>query len=422
MVEKDFSLPYLEEGKFQGRALAHIEAITSEKADAVRAQAEAALAQKVGAEEFKVFKETLASGVPESEALSALAAARAEVQQEATARQAADAKLQEKIDAIPGDELSLYTGGSFDLGSASAGRMVGILAQGSGSIAGQDVSPGQVWVFVSDGSTWTGYRAGGGGASAPTSALVRPVLSASQVTARSARVSWPAASGAVSYEGRVAGGMIQEVNSPWDIAGLSMATSYTVEVRAVDQAGQKSAWATVSFKTGEAPAEPLELQTNTTDGSITITTTAATNDSTLATGAAWGKYATSKKSLPGAGYVEFTVTKPASLRYGVGLNGGGAGTGAGTIGVYINPSGAISMTGGSYAGGVDSKSTVAAGSRLRLGRTAEARYIEQKQGSSWVRLGAQAVSGALTPTKLSVFGGGQPTAWEVVSVAGAGWA
>lgn len=98
MAEKDFSLPYLQDGKFTGRALEHITALTAEKFEALREESESALAGKLEKKSFELFVETLSAGVQDSEALSALGAARAEVKQESLERQAEDEKLARRID------------------------------------------------------------------------------------------------------------------------------------------------------------------------------------------------------------------------------------------------------------------------------------------------------------------------------------
>lgn len=315
--------------------------------------------------------------------------------------------------------LSDFSGGPLDLGEPTARKMVGYLISGPGTIAGVDVLPGEVWVFVGNGTDWQAYKAGGGAAA--STALGRPVLSVSGISDTAARVSWAPLASAERYEARLNGGLIQEVTSPWNITGLSMVTDYSVDIRAV--AGESSGpWATATFKTLETPPTPLELATNETNGTVQIKTTTGANDTTYSTAATYGKFAFTKKALLSTGFVEFTAnTPPGAVRYGVGLNGGSALTGGPErIGVYIETNGQIMLTGGTYAGGVDSKSNISAGTRIRLGRSQDSLYIEQKQAGKWVRLGAQAAPSPLASTKLGIFG--PPNAsWDVQSVAGSGW-
>lgn len=313
-------------------------------------------------------------------------------------------------------QLRLYSGGAFDLGHAADGQMVGVLSHSAGSIAGQEVKPGEIWVFIADNGSWRPFKPAIGLPAAHFSAPSH--LNIDNVSESAATVSWGAVPGANFYEGRINGGEIQRVETPWNISGLLNASTQTVEVRSV-HAGGTSSWATGSFQTLSPQITSLELATNATDSSISIFTGTGANDSATGTNVVRGRTAFTKKTLTGEGYAEITLSR-STTRYGVGLNGGGVSTGVGTIGVIIETDGKIRLTGGDYAGGFDSKSTVLAGTRLRIGRTNSSLYVEQLQGSSWVRLGSQPVADSLNPTRLGIFGGAGAY-WTVSDLAGVGW-
>lgn len=317
------------------------------------------------------------------------------------------------VETSGNSQLRVYTGGTFDLGYAADGQMVGVLAHSAGSIAGQNVKPGEVWVFIADAGSWMPFKPDTGLPAAHLS-----TLNVDNISESAATVSWNTIPGANFYEGRVNGAEIKQVETPWTISGLASASSQTVEVRSVSDSGA-SPWAITSFRTLSLQVTSLELATNATDGSISLFTGAGTNDSATGTNVVRGKTAFTRKTLAGEGYAEVTFGQ-STTRYGVGLNGGGVSTGLGTIGVIIEIDGKIRLTGGDYAGGVDSKSTLSAGNRLRIGRTIDSLYVEQLQGNSWVRLGEQPVTAPLTPTRLGIFGG-TSAYWTVSDVAGAGW-
>lgn len=313
------------------------------------------------------------------------------------------------------DKLTVHNGGVLDIGTPTEGKILGFYAKGAGVIGGTDVLPGEIWIFVGNGQNWIPFQAGAGGGSG-ASGLNRPVLRASNTTETSVTVTWGSVSGATSYEGRINGGQISTVISPWNITNLLPSSSNTIDVRSVGDSEQ-SAWSTIGVKTLTPPPASLEL--GTTDASIVISSGSGQNDSTVGTNVPYGKYAHTKKTLLKEGFAEFEV-KPTSSRFGIALNNGAVMAGTNTIGVYVDPSGAIMLAGGTYAGGVDSKSSTHEGNKLRLGRSNDVCYIEQYKNGSWVRLGAQAVSGTLSSTKLLVFGP-PSTSFDVRNVAGVGW-
>lgn len=322
-----------------------------------------------------------------------------------------------------GDVLNVYNGSEINLGTPTAGSMFGVLAKADGVVAGENVRNGDVLVFVGNGDSWVPFRANAGLGfiaipNAP-SALVGNILEGSAV------VSWGDVSNAARYEGRVNGGQISIVTSPWQVAGLASSSSHTVEVRSVGEAGA-SAWATVAFKTLAPKPIGLSFHNATipgydfpTDGSLAISTTTSADDTATASEAFnFSNYgARAKGTLAGEGFIEFTASQPATRQYRSVLVPSAGGQPV--IGIFIQPSGAIYLGGGTYAGGVDSKSTLAKGNRLRLGRSADAYYIEQLQGDTWVRLGAQAVTSGELRFMASNWGGA--SGFKVSSIAGVGW-
>lgn len=329
---------------------------------------------------------------------------------------------------LQSSELLVYTGQTLDLGEPLAGRGHAVLAQTQGTVGGYDLPAGTVWVFIGDGAKWLVFQAGGsgGGGGGVVGSMGAPVLSASNVSHHGARISWGTVKDAASFEGRVNGGSIQPVTSPWDITGLAMLTPYTVEVRAVGADGSKGAWGTVAFRTAETPPTPLTFHKSSAagytfpaDGSLAISSTNAPDDTATATSFNnTGSGARAKETLVGQGFVEFTASKAEGVQYRAFLVS--TTSNAAPIGIFLTPSGQINLGGGAYAGGVDSKSTLAAGDRFRLGRSADAYYIDQKQGDTWVRLGAQPV-GESFPLRFQANNWGGSSSFKVTSIAGAGW-
>lgn len=332
----------------------------------------------------------------------------------------AEAQVREMIEATDTSKLTVYTGELLELGAMEAGRMVGVLAQAPGSIAGYDVAPGQVWVFVCDGSAWTGYLAGGGSGGSGGGGQVagaRPAPKASQVSDRTARITWPEVTGATGYELRVNSAAADTVTSPHDLAGLSPDSNVMVEVRAILPAGP-TAWGQASFRTSSAPMESLALRQVGASAADTITlfATEAENDSARGKNVQWGGHAQTVKRLPGNGNVEFTLPRAATGSTRALLT---EGRGQGFIGVNWTADGTLTRQGGKYAGGVPAPEANSS-TRFRLGRNDDEWFLDQKQGNSWVRIGSQPRSGERAFLEVRAAAGDNQ--WEITGLKGSGWA
>ncbi|MFJ3030938.1 hypothetical protein ACIP5Z_01750 [Rothia terrae] len=429
-TENQKSVPTLTNGKFIGRARTDIDTTAQQAAQNVQTQLTNILQRKVDITALEDLTSTLTSNITDSDAKTALADAKASIAQETASREDAVQVVTQKINDVEGklsgyaktadlqsvyatkaelgsQTLQTYSGGTFSLGDPTEGAMVGVLATGTGTIGGQDVLPGDVWVFVGDGSNWKGYLAGGG-AGTSVAGVARPVLAASSVTSSGVTVSWPPANGATSYEGRVNGGQIQTVTSPWNITGLVASTAQIIEVRSVGGASN-SAWASVSVTTKEKPASAQQWSLALADSTFALATTDATNDTVVMTASPYGKFARSVNSIAvgATGYFEFTLpTAPTGNTLECSLSTYGIGGSERVIGLSIKTDGTIMRSGGTWAGGVSTGSTLSAGTRFRLYRNGSTVAIDQYQiaTSSWVRLGEQVDSKGTSPLYLVASG------------------
>lgn len=322
---------------------------------------------------------------------------------------------QTKADA---QALMVYSGGAFDIGAPTIGRMVGVFAQSGGIIADQVVGSGETWVFVGNGSGWDAYKAGG--IISPALPPDAPMLATSALTSSGVTVSWSPVANATSYEGRVNGGTIQAVTSPWSITGLVASTAQLVEVRSVGGAGN-SAWASVSVTTKEKQASAQQWSLALADSTLALATTDATNDTVVMTASTYGKFARSVNTIAtgATGYFEFAVpSAPSGNNLECSLSTYGVGGSERAVGLSIKTDGTIMRSGGTWAGGVPTGSTLSAGTRFRLYRNGSTVAIDQYQTakSSWVRLGEQNDSKSTAPLYLVT--GGNAVTGRVESLKG----
>ncbi|MFW0112103.1 polysaccharide deacetylase family protein [Rothia sp. CCM 9416] len=104
------SLPILSGGKFTGRALAHINELADGKVGELEAKAFEAIGQKADQSTFDTFLNTVSNQISDSDARTALAGAQAAISAEQSARESADAQLEDRIFALETNEpdLSAY--------------------------------------------------------------------------------------------------------------------------------------------------------------------------------------------------------------------------------------------------------------------------------------------------------------------------
>lgn len=298
-----------------------------------------------------------------------------------------------------GNMLHIYSGGTLDLGEHTEGKMVGVLVKTPGRIAEQDVLPGEVWVFVSKENSWEPFKAGSSPAT-PVEPPTTPTPTTSAISEEGATVSWNSVDRATSYEGRVNGGQIQTVTSPWVVSGLASNSSHTVEVRSVSAAGA-SDWSAVAFKTLAPNPVGLawSLGTHGDAATMTMSTTTTTNDTITGTATPYGKFARSSKSIPAStpsGFFEVTIPSTTSTNFTVALTDySSVNVNQFAIGLQVNTNGTLSAKGGTFAGGIAIQgANLSNGTRFRFIKGADGTAsIEQFQGSEWVRLTA------LTTTK-----------------------
>lgn len=321
------------------------------------------------------------------------------------------------------DRLVVYDG-DLTLGEAIPGKMIGVLANADGVLAGNRVESGDVWVFVAKRDGWHGYKAGGSGAAAPVApgSPSSPRLSVYSVTQDSASVEWSAINGATSYEGRMDGGPIGTVTSPWKISELSPNSSHMAEVRSVGEAGM-SAWSAVDFKT-LAP-KPVGLAWHkatipgyTFDPSMNVSTTSSADDTVTGVQVPWGRFAQTTLSMPGDGFVEFMAHPATNEAYSIRL---------GTNISRANEQAYIAFTAtrleANIPGGVGSGflRTDAPGvvEKYRFVRTPDSTRLDVFENGDWKQLVAgPRMSGSLI---LKVTGSGTPTDFKVSSLSGVGW-
>lgn len=443
------SLPILAGGKFTGRALTHINELTDSKVSALEAKAFEAIDRKADQATFDTFLNTVTNQLSDSEARTALAGVQAAVGAERTAREEADTRLAGRVTALEeaepdlsgyatkeelatavggrSDKLTVYSGGSVNLGEATEGKMLGYLVKTPGTIAGQDVLPGEVWVFVADGQSWTPFQAGaGGGSGVAVAGVSRPAPKTSEVTDTGVTVTWESASGATSYEGRVNGGQAQAVTSPWKVTGLASNSSHTVEVRSVGEAGS-SAWSALVFKT-LAP-KPVGLPWTITGfgdaTTMTLSTTTTTNDTVVGTVVPYGKFARSTKAIPGTtptGFFEVNIPAATETAFTVALTDYSTNNiGQFAIGLSVQPTGSLNAQGGVFAGGVAIQgASLSKGTRFRFIKGADGTAsIEQMQGAEWVRLTSLTTTKGSSSLYLAV-GGGANATYRVESLSAVG--
>ncbi|MFW0120273.1 hypothetical protein ACN08Y_10205 [Rothia sp. P5764] len=101
------SLPILSEGKFTGRALAHINELADGKVGELETKTFEAIGQKADQSTFDTFLNTVSNQISDSEARTALAGAQAAISAERTAREEADARLAGRLTAIEEAEPDL---------------------------------------------------------------------------------------------------------------------------------------------------------------------------------------------------------------------------------------------------------------------------------------------------------------------------
>lgn len=321
------------------------------------------------------------------------------------------------------DRLVVYDG-DLTLGEAIPGKMIGVLANTDGVLAGNRVEPGDVWVFVAKQDGWHGYKAGGSGAAAPVApgSPSPPRLSVHSVTQDSASVEWSAINGATSYEGRMDGGPVETVASPWQISELSPNSSHVAEVRSVGEAGV-SAWSAIAFKTLAPQPVGLAWRKETVagytfDASMNVSTTANTDDTVTGTQVPYGRFAQTALSMPNDGFVEFTAHPATNNAYSIRL-----GTNSSRMLDQAYVSFAPTRLEANIPGGAGSGflRTDASGSarRYRFVRTPELTRLDVFENGDWTQLVVgPRMSGSLV---LKVAGSGTPTDFKVSSLAGAGW-
>lgn len=113
---------------------------------------------------------------------------------------------------------------------------------------------------------------------APVPPGVPTSVAASNVTATTADLSWsaPSTGGSVTgYEVRLNGGTASSATSPHTFTGLTPATAYTLEVRAVGPGGSSS-YVSVGVTTVAPPGVPTSVSANPDDDEIVLTWAAPT--------------------------------------------------------------------------------------------------------------------------------------------------
>lgn len=279
------SLPILAGGKFTGRALTHINELADSKVNELETKAFEAIDRKADQATFDTFLNTVTNQISDSEARTALAGVQAAVGAERSAREEADTRLAGRVTALEeaepdlsgyatkeelatavegrSDKLTVYSGGSVNLGEATAGKMLGYLVKTPGTIAGQDILPGEVWVFVADGESWTPFQAGagGGGGAVPVNPAdsappVAGTLTSTSTADTTAKVIVTGASDETGlaqrpYSFRFNGGdwSAWVASQAYTFTGLPPASSVTLQHRVQDVGGNITEGAPITVQT-----------------------------------------------------------------------------------------------------------------------------------------------------------------------------
>lgn len=310
------------------------------------------------------------------------------------------------------ETLIQFTGGSLDIGQPENGRIIGVQTHGIGTVAGTDVLPGEVWVFVGFNDYWMPYKAGGGSGASGQNIIARPNISVKNVTENSATIEWPTAAGAVSYEARQDGGVPYAVSSPLVISGLQPASSFTVSVRSVSESGEKSAWAEKKFSTLEPSPVPARwtLGTFGDSANTVISSTKSQDDTVTGNNTSYAKFARSVQYVPANsefGFFEFTIPSHTNTNFSVALTDySSTNINQYAIGIQINTDGSLSAKGGVYAGGVKiNGGLLSNGKTFRLKKSKDGSVaIQQLQNGNFVNI-ASLVNGKVGKNLYLAVGG-----------------